>query len=265
MRAMNDNGPGVGFASLLECDTIRYESHRFPWHLHPGYYSFSLVLDGYADLVLQDQVFQARAGDLVMIPANAPHQTIVADFFTNIIIRVSTQLTDQMLGYSTQSVRVRQPFASSLFLNWYHQLRQLGNSGLDIARVGSFVQAMAALQEDESEPEGRALSPVDKARLFMHKHYGESIQLQQLSEVSHMSPSHFQRRFKQSFGISPIRYLQSLRVDRAKGLIKQNLSLTHVAYQTGFYDQSHFNKYFKLLTGMAPSQYLAIIQPSWKE
>ena len=80
-----------------------------------------------------------------------------------------------------------------------------------------------------------------------------------------MSASHFQRQFKQYFGISPIRYLQSLRVDRAKGLIKQNLSMTKVAYQTGFYDQSHFNKYFKLLTGMGPSQYQAIIRQEMGE
>lgn len=260
MGVPTDNKDGPTIASLLECDTIRYESHRFPWHLHPGYYSFSLVLDGYADLVLQDQVFQARAGDLVMIPANAPHQTIVADFFTNIIIRVSTLLTDQMIGHSTQSLLIRQPHAYSIFLEWYQQLRQAGNDQLNPVFIRSFVQDMAALKEDEGEPKDSALSPVDKARLFMHQHYGESIQLQQLSEVSHMSASHFQRQFKRFFGISPIRYLQSLRVDRAKGLIKQNHPMTHVAYQTGFYDQSHFNKYFKLLTGMAPSQYQTAIQ-----
>lgn len=260
----NDNRKAAAFFSLLECDTIRYESHRFPWHLHPGYYSFSLVLDGYADLVLKDQVFQAKTGDLILIPANSPHQTVVEDFFTNIIIRVSTILTDPILGYSTQTLLIRQPYASSLFLEWYRQLREVESSQLDPAPVRSFVYAMAALKEEEGGHQGRPLGPVDQARLFMHQNYSESIQLRQLSEVSHMSASHFRRRFKQSFGISPIRYLQSLRVDRAKGLIKQNVSMTHVAYQTGFYDQSHFNKYFKWLTGMAPGQYQAIIQQDSK-
>ena len=251
---------GKGIASLLECDTIHYKPHRFPWHLHPGYYSFSLVLDGWADLVFQDKVMRVKEGGLVFIPANAPHQTIVEDFFTNIIIRVSTILTDQILGHSTKSFLIRQQYASDIFLAWYEKLRQDQRMSLQADLVRSFVYDMSALQVEEQGRQQRILGAVDKARVFMHQHYGEAIQLRELCQLSNMSASHFQRRFKQTFGISPIRYLQSLRVDRAKGLIKQNFSMTHVAYQTGFYDQSHFNKYFKLLTGMAPSRYHAIIQ-----
>lgn len=260
MWRLNNDRKGAGFSSLLECDTIQYKPHRFPWHLHPGYYSFSLVLDGWADLVFQDQVMRVKEGGLVLIPANAPHQTIVEDFFTNIIIRVSTIITDQILGHSTKSFLMSQQYASDIFLAWYEKLRQNEPMHLKPDLMRSFVHDMSALRMEEEGRQERVLGAVDKARIFMLQHYGDTIQLQELSQVSNMSASHFQRRFKQTFGISPIRYLQSLRVDRAKGLIKQNHSLTQVAYQTGFYDQSHFNKYFKLLTGMAPSRYHAIVQ-----
>ncbi|MBX2873777.1 MAG: AraC family transcriptional regulator [Saprospiraceae bacterium] len=251
---------GESFASLLECDTIRYSRHRFPWHLHPGYYSFSLVIDGRADLVFHDQLIPVEAGDIVFIPDNAPHQTIVEDFFTNVIIRVNSTLTSNVFGYSEKSLLIRKPYAIDLFLRWYEQLRQLRSSGIQLHLIKAFIQDMSALQEEEGFEESQEAGQLDVVRAYLHQHYGQPIQLQQLSQVSHMSPSHFQRRFRQTFGISPIRYLQSLRVDRAKGLIKQDFSMTQVAYETGFYDQSHFNKYFKLLTGMAPSRYQAIIQ-----
>ena len=247
-------------SSLLECDTIQYKPHRFPWHLHPGYYSFSLVVDGWAELIFHDQVMQVKAGDVVLIPACAPHQTVVEDFFTNIIVRVSTTFTDEVFAYSTRSTLIRQSYASDLFLNWYQQLREEHSSELQRQLIHAFLLDMSSLKQEEGIQEDQILGQLDQARAFLHEHYGAPIQLQQLSQISHMSPSHFQRRFRQSFGISPIRYLQSLRVDRAKGLIKQALPMTSVALQTGFYDQSHFNKYFKLLTGMAPGQYQAIIQ-----
>ncbi len=251
---------GQIFSSLLECDTIHYKPHRFPWHLHPGYYSFSLVVDGRAELIFQDQVMQVKAGDVVLIPACAPHQTVVEDFFTNIIVRVSTTLTDEVFAYSTASTLIRQPYASDLFLDGYRQLRKENSSEVQGQLIQAFLQDMASLKQEEGRMEDQMLGQLDQVRAFLHQHYGEPIQLQQLSQISYMSPSHFQRRFRQSFGISPIRYLQSLRVDRAKGLIKQALPMTSVALQTGFYDQSHFNKYFKLLTGMVPSRYQAIIQ-----
>lgn len=251
---------GAIFSSLLECDTIHYKPHRFPWHLHPGYYSFSLVVDGWADLVFHDQVMQVKAGDVILIPACAPHQTVVEDFFTNIIVRVSTTLTDQVFAYSTASTLIRQTYASDIFLNWYQQLRQERPPALQLQLIKAFIADMCDLREEEGGAESQILGQVDRARAYLHQHYGDPIQLQQLSEVALMSPSHFQRQFRQAFGISPIRYLQSLRIDHAKGLIKQNRSMTTVAHETGFYDQSHFNKYFKLLTGMAPTRYQAIIQ-----
>ncbi len=251
---------GEIFSTLLECDTIQYKPHRFPWHLHPGYYSFSLVVDGWAELIFLDQVMEVKAGDIVFIPACAPHQTVVEDSFTNIIVRVSTTFTDGVFPYSNTSTLIRQSYASDLFLDWYRQLRKENSSELQRQLIHAFLQDMSSLGREEGKIEDHKLGGLEKVRVFLHEHYGEPIQLQQLSQISLMSPSHFQRRFRQSFGISPIRYLQSLRVDRAKGLIKQALPMTSVALQTGFYDQSHFNKYFKLLTGMVPSRYQAIIQ-----
>ncbi|NRB46997.1 MAG: AraC family transcriptional regulator [Saprospiraceae bacterium] len=247
-------------SSLLECDTIHYKPHRFPWHLHPGYYSFSLVVDGWAELIFQDGVMTVKAGDVVFIPACAPHQTVVEDFFTNIIVRVSTTFTDEVFPYSNTSTLIRQAYASDLFSDWYRKLRQENSMEVQRQLIHTFLQDMSNLKQKEERMEDQMIGELDKVRVFLHEHYGEPIQLQTLSQISHMSPSHFQRRFRQAFGISPIRYLQSLRVDRAKGLIKQALPMTSVALQTGFYDQSHFNKYFKLLTGMSPGRYQAIIQ-----
>lgn len=63
------------------------------------------------------------------------------------------------------------------------------------------------------------------------------------------------RAFTQETGLTPYRYLESLRIDEAKRLLKQGIVPAEVALQTGFSDQSHFTHYFRRFLGLSPGQY----------
>ncbi len=68
------------------------------------------------------------------------------------------------------------------------------------------------------------------------------------------STYYFTRSFHKEFAITPHKYIQSLRVERAKyKIIKSNEPLAQIAIECGFSDQSHMNRVFKRITGFTPN------------
>ncbi|MEM6777023.1 MAG: AraC family transcriptional regulator [Planctomycetota bacterium] len=83
------------------------------------------------------------------------------------------------------------------------------------------------------------------------------ISLTELSQVAGCSQYHFSRLFKCSTGYSPMEYLIRDRVDRVQQTLRDHgeLSLTSVAMQCGFADQSHMGRHFKRIVGLTPSRW----------
>lgn len=91
---------------------------------------------------------------------------------------------------------------------------------------------------------------------FVTTHYGEEIVVADLAAEAHLSQSQLQREFSRLFGITPIRYLREVRVGVARHLLETTqTSMSQIAIESGFYDQSHFSRQFKSSTGMTPREY----------
>ncbi|MDM0044765.1 AraC family transcriptional regulator [Variovorax dokdonensis] len=75
-----------------------------------------------------------------------------------------------------------------------------------------------------------------------------------LAQVSHVSPAHFARAFKEAFGIPPHRYLLTRRIERAKTLLRDtDLPVTDIAFATGWASLGTFGRIFRDITGDSPS------------
>lgn len=71
-----------------------------------------------------------------------------------------------------------------------------------------------------------------------------------------MSESAFRRSFKAASGISPKRYINNLRIKKAKQmLVNSDASVSEICSSLGFYDNAYFTKSFKKITGKTPVQY----------
>lgn len=78
----------------------------------------------------------------------------------------------------------------------------------------------------------------------------------QMASMMCLSPSQFRAVWKRQMGVAPAAYLRTLRVERARTLLKKgNLSVTQVARETGFTDVAHFSRAFRAVYGQAPSNY----------
>jgi transcriptional regulator GlxA family with amidase domain len=74
-----------------------------------------------------------------------------------------------------------------------------------------------------------------------------------LARVSHVSEAHFARSFKEAFGVPPHRYLLTRRIERATALLREtDLSITDIAFQTGWKSLGTFGRTFRDVTGESP-------------
>jgi len=86
---------------------------------------------------------------------------------------------------------------------------------------------------------------------------GDDLNLQQLAQLSHFSPFHFQRIFKALVGENPYEYILNRRLERAVFMLKHRPkhSVTTVAYDCGFPSPENFSRQFKARYGFTASQF----------
>ena len=101
------------------------------------------------------------------------------------------------------------------------------------------------------------LSPqhMSRVRTMVEDCLAQKLSLEKLAGAVNLSPFHFARMFKHSFGETPAAYITRLRINRVKRELQSNLPLAEVSTLVGFSQQSHMTKNFKAVTGMTPAQY----------
>ena len=95
-----------------------------------------------------------------------------------------------------------------------------------------------------------------QAQIWLKDNLEKEINVNELAKLFEMSERTFSRRFKNATGSTPLKYLQKLRMETAKELIKSsNLSINEVMYRVGYQDPSHFSSLFKTHHGTTAGQY----------
>jgi YesN/AraC family two-component response regulator len=91
---------------------------------------------------------------------------------------------------------------------------------------------------------------------YIGENLSEELSLINLAKEANLSKYHFCRIFKRYTGMNPMKFVTSMRIEKAKNLLERSdLAVSVVARQVGFHDPSDFDKKFKKLTGMTPTAY----------
>src|ERR1700712_4660705 len=97
-----------------------------------------------------------------------------------------------------------------------------------------------------------------RARDAMDRNYTEPLDIAALARIAYVSPAHFIRTFRATFGETPHRYLQRRRVERAMALLRESdRSITDICVAVGFTSLGTFSRTFRDVVGESPTHYRA--------
>jgi transcriptional regulator GlxA family with amidase domain len=96
-----------------------------------------------------------------------------------------------------------------------------------------------------------------RARDLMDREYAEPLDVPAMARAALMSPAHFSRKFRAAYGETPYSYLMTRRIERAKALLRQGLSVTETCMAVGCTSLGSFSSRFTEIVGETPSQYRA--------
>jgi transcriptional regulator GlxA family with amidase domain len=97
---------------------------------------------------------------------------------------------------------------------------------------------------------------VAQAQQWLQSQLSSPVSMPQLAKRFQLSPRTLTRRFKRATGMTPLSFLQSLRIATAKDLLRHsNLTVGDIAWQQGIQDVSYFSQLFRQHSGMSPLQY----------
>lgn len=132
-------------------------------------------------------------------------------------------------------------------------------------KIGHHMQAVSRLYEILNKfMFEKTLDTMDKsaykevltAKIYMEENFSKPITISLLANLCCMSETDFRRKFNSVFNVSPINYLNSLRISHAKAYISGGIyTIKEVAEKSGFSDANYFSRFFKKHTGLTPMEY----------
>ncbi|NLI53549.1 MAG: AraC family transcriptional regulator [Clostridiales bacterium] len=250
----------------VEAYQFRGVMQAFPSHFHE-HYVIGFIERGRRCLTCRGQRYLTAPGDLLLFNPGDNHacegvEGQPLDYrCINIGPEAMTKAAREIFGTETPPAFVRPVvFHCDLIadLRELHAMILRGESG--VRKEERFYFLLEQLLRDYAETSLPAAEDTRRAEVravcdYLAAHLNEPVSLDALGEVARLSKYHLLRAFTKETGITPYSYLETLRIDRAKALLKQGMSAAKVAQEAGFSDQSHLTNAFKRFIGLTPGQF----------
>lgn len=242
---------------------------KFPNHFHE-FYVIGFIEGGKRHLWCKGQEYDLSAGDLILFNPRDNHYCApiggeLLDYRAlNIKSEVISEAVKEITGkdfipYFTKNVIYQSEIAPSV-ADVYDAILA---DAPKLEKEEAFFCLLEQVLQEYSIPytENRDSGPDEQIKMlcaYMEEHLADNITLDDLISMTNFGKSYLLRSFTKQLGVSPYRYLQTIRIDRAKEFLEQGIEPIDVAGRTGFSDQSHFTNFFKEFIGITPKQYQRI-------
>lgn len=249
---------------------------KFPNHFHE-YYVIGFIEGGKRHLWCKGKEYDTSAGDLILFNPRdnhycAPVNGELLDYrAVNIKPEVMSRAVKEITGeaympYFTENVVYKSDIAQSV-QDLYRAV--LNDAPLLEKEENLFFLLDQILREYASDFESadvlRPNRQIQSLCQYMEEHFAENVTLDDLLSMTDFGKSYLLRSFTRQTGVSPYRYLQTIRLDKAKRFLEEGIAPIDAAGMAGFSDQSHFTHFFKEFIGLTPKQYQRIFQDKEKD
>lgn len=203
-----------------------------------------------ANVVLIDSGTTAKKGIRLLKEVKARHPQIPVVFITD--------MSSEELAIAAFRAGAREYFANPVNrLVLKKTIRRLVEARKNFAETrkpyGSFLDAEPEVTSDFDE---KNMPPrLREVIVYIEEYLMDKITLSSLAEGMRMSKFHFSRYFREYVGKSPMKYVNFVRIKRAKILLeREDLTITEIAHQVGYSDLNALLRNFKKETGRTPTE-----------
>lgn len=223
------------------------------------------ITDGHGLFRTQSEEFPVAICDLIIINANVPHtelsQTVNALEYIVLGVEGLETMADAESGYTMLHIHS----------NWKELMNCLNLMLLESHGTQTgYEEACRHLLEvilirlkrqmllsfSESASGSRSSRECDLVRRYIDNHFKEELTLDQLAQLAHLNKYYLAHTFRKEFGVSPISYLISRRIDESRFLLRETShSLSTITQMLGFSSLSYFSQCFRRTEGISPMEY----------
>lgn len=233
------------------------------WHEHIElHYIISGALEGTVD----QRTYVVREGDLAVFNGNVLHSGFCSSEVTTLVIifrmeDLAGEFADKNIVF--QEMVSQDAFVKGLMTDIYEEYERKEIGYLLVCK-GKILQLIsyltrnyshAMLTEKESLKHMKKLERLNTVRHYIEHHYTEDITNGELAALIHLSEDRFNHLFKECLGVSPLQYMNEVRLDKAMQLLKSGrCGAAEVAGMVGFGDYNYFGRIFRRKFGVTPTQ-----------
>lgn len=245
--------------------TYLHTDYHYHMHAHQ-FYEINVIVSGQGKHYIENTVLDTSPGDVFVIPPEVSHGYISEDRLDIFHVLIKTEFL----------TRYREELAEidgfELLFDIEPQIRRSSGKNLNLnagsPMTAAFLEALEQMVQVEADGQYvflNALTMIFICKLcerlhgavsascereivavmeYVQQNLDSKLSLDLLAQLAHMSVPTLNRRFRAVTGQSPMHYVLSCRIAKAKQLIRENhMSRTDVAQACGFYDLTHMNKY----------------------
>lgn len=255
-----------GTVKLLDASSARYDDD---WNSMPHAHSHMelfYIVGGRGQFLLQDRLYPVDVNNLVIINPNVVHTEVSLDAnpLEYIVLGIEGLELTASGGFNGQfaildhyeSVEI-----AGCLRNILREMRQKAPGYRDVCQAYTDILILRLMRNTPlavpNEPRTAAGNRQCAAvRRYIDLHYKQPLTLDLLAEEAHMNKYYLSHTFKAEYGVSPINYMLSRRIEESKYLLAEtDLSTSQIAQLLGFSSQSYFSQVFRRSQGVTPTEY----------
>lgn len=250
-------------------------------HFH-NYMEIGYCYEGTGTLTLGKKNYRFNGGEFTVIPQNYPHTTNSEDDTVSrweYLFVDAEGILQEICGHNPirQERMSRRLNSRALFLKEkdYPSLGGEVRRILDIMRnteefyqeeaAGLLTALLAGIARNNQETSEKEESGLEESKFsvmiaqtlqYISTHYAEPIKVKELASMCHISETHFRRIFSSYMNMSPLEYINQVRIRMAcEHLKRTDEPIAEIAVKCGFSTNSTFNRNFKQLLGVTPMEW----------
>ncbi|MUT68473.1 helix-turn-helix domain-containing protein [Paenibacillus sp. NEAU-GSW1] len=264
---------------------IQYGGHEEDTilHKHNDFTELVIVLNGNATHIVNSETYFIKKGNVFVLNGSASHAFKNPHDFKicNIMYRpeiLRSAGPDLSTSNGFQALFVLEPFYRNIhsfqsglslpipsmehvasiisdMINEYND-KQQGYQTMLISQFMELVIYLSRQYDNQENGTDSNLMHLANAISYIEDNYLEPLTLEEIADRSKISVRHLNRIFQSYYQTTPISYLQQLRLERARMLLRQSgLPITKISYECGFNDSNYFTRKFSKAYGLSPKAF----------